>query len=481
MFSIQFGTATKKKNSTKLESVGDTFQCLMLDNTSVVQPVFKIRWENPSVLFRYNYCYVAELHRYYFINDMVSETSTIFLLYCECDVLATFREDILNTRAFVQYSGREFNGAIGDARLPKTCLSENAFWTTQIPEFTNEGRFALTVASPASGTQGMCSTVLLTPSSMASLSERFLDPSTLESLIDYFANPMDAIISCTWTPYNGSSPSGNQTIKIGPVTLGTGAVAPRVIAGEIEVPIQLRYSSEKPDGTLTYADYRNVEPYAEHSIYLPGAGLTMIPMVGMIGKGESATLNMRVKYAFSPCTGAITYKLYGPTSLAPVMVVTGNTGVQVPVAQKNSGFAPAFANASASIGIAAASVYFNMPQGLQQMLTAQATGVAASGVVESGVMTTQTAGSLGGWSTDAIDTISVTLCSRYYEISDLPSNIPQLIGRPLYKAKRIGDLSSYCQCVGAHVETWATKEETDRISMFLNNYGTQPYGGFFIE
>lgn len=63
---------------------------------------------NPSLLMvrltgldykDYNYAYIAELGRYYFINGIDAVNASLFRLDLQCDVLETYKEDILKSNA----------------------------------------------------------------------------------------------------------------------------------------------------------------------------------------------------------------------------------------------------------------------------------------------------------------------------------------------------------------------------------------------
>lgn len=45
----------------------------------------------------FNYMYIEELQRYYFINSIEKVNADINMLFCETDVLMTFKEAILNS------------------------------------------------------------------------------------------------------------------------------------------------------------------------------------------------------------------------------------------------------------------------------------------------------------------------------------------------------------------------------------------------
>lgn len=57
---------------------------------------------NPEIVLKgdfrgFNYAYIPDLNRYYFINSMEQLNLQLVKLSLECDVLETYKEDILNS------------------------------------------------------------------------------------------------------------------------------------------------------------------------------------------------------------------------------------------------------------------------------------------------------------------------------------------------------------------------------------------------
>ncbi len=63
------------------------------DETSVINPVVLINATNLSL---YNYAYIPEFHRYYFIRDIVSVRNGLWRLSLDVDVLMSWQSDILD-------------------------------------------------------------------------------------------------------------------------------------------------------------------------------------------------------------------------------------------------------------------------------------------------------------------------------------------------------------------------------------------------
>lgn len=67
-----------------------------------------------------NYCYVAELGRYYFISDITLESGNAMIIHCECDVLMSFRSSILELDCICVRNENEYNEYIQDTDIPSS-------------------------------------------------------------------------------------------------------------------------------------------------------------------------------------------------------------------------------------------------------------------------------------------------------------------------------------------------------------------------
>lgn len=70
------------------------FNGKLREESSVVNPSIMIQATNPS---SYNYAYIPEFNRYYFITDMVSIRTGIWEISMHVDVLMSFKDGIKNT------------------------------------------------------------------------------------------------------------------------------------------------------------------------------------------------------------------------------------------------------------------------------------------------------------------------------------------------------------------------------------------------
>lgn len=91
---IRFYNITDPRNTIgkKLDSYVSTFVKLKYQDLNITTPTFLLKFmEYPN----YNYIHIPALKRYYFINDIVVKTDNTFEIHCACDVLESFKDDIL--------------------------------------------------------------------------------------------------------------------------------------------------------------------------------------------------------------------------------------------------------------------------------------------------------------------------------------------------------------------------------------------------
>lgn len=72
------------------------FNIKMKNDVYLINPTIVLN-DKGSMDFRLcNYCWIEEFDRFYFIRNVRNITTTIWELVLECDVLETFKKDILN-------------------------------------------------------------------------------------------------------------------------------------------------------------------------------------------------------------------------------------------------------------------------------------------------------------------------------------------------------------------------------------------------
>lgn len=91
---IRFYNMVDNRNTIgkKLGTYTSTFIKAKYQEMNITNPTFLLKFmEYP----KYNYLYIPALKRYYFIDSITVKTDNTFEIACSCDVLESFKEDIL--------------------------------------------------------------------------------------------------------------------------------------------------------------------------------------------------------------------------------------------------------------------------------------------------------------------------------------------------------------------------------------------------
>lgn len=95
---ILYVTGSEKNAIFKDLQNGIELSGTLRNESSVINPSFLMEIDNPS---QYNYCFIPEFNRYYFITDIVSIRNDIWRINCAVDVLMSYQEQLLNLDVIV--------------------------------------------------------------------------------------------------------------------------------------------------------------------------------------------------------------------------------------------------------------------------------------------------------------------------------------------------------------------------------------------
>lgn len=76
-----------------------TMEINLRRGVDIVAPVLRIEYAAGDSPNKYNYCHIPDLGRFYFIRDIQSITRNIWELHLECDVLESYKAEILASNA----------------------------------------------------------------------------------------------------------------------------------------------------------------------------------------------------------------------------------------------------------------------------------------------------------------------------------------------------------------------------------------------
>lgn len=448
---IAYRSFNKRKNSTKRPTGGSARNVVLLDDVSLYSPVFECNYWD----YNDNYCKWAG--RYYYVVDVVSKNRDIFSVHCEIDPMATWKDDIMGTNAFVTFSTSSYDIGIPDYRLSSdpTTITKS----TQVEVFPGLGEeFVISYVGTSSAP-----TVGLSYSNLEGLQGAMMSNQCIKTITKWadgiitgssesanawnivpslLGSTSNSVTRCIFTPKFHSI--GTKSIIL------AGGYNPN-IGGDVPSHSYSETYSVKIPWAFGAGDFRNRAQFTSMTIYLPGYGFLALNADNYQGQSS-----ISVQATLDSYVGEITYLVGGKAKATcsisyPVQVGTSQVG-NIP-------------NAVAGVGQAVAGAMSENPVGV---------GMGAYNAVRSFMATDASSiGSAGGSSAFYCHT-KITLVLMAHNTNVEPSSVAGTIGRPLNAVRNIGSLSGYVQTADAEVQTSAPDEYKTVINDSLN-------GGMYIE
>ena len=344
----------KKANSTKLppNNIGVVFDCEMKSPSSIYAPVIDIKI-NPADIPQYNYAYIEDFKRYYFITNTVYSMG-IWSLTMVVDLLASFRKDIRLSYQYVLRSASRCDPKIID-NMYITKRGDNdsdMFWRSNA--ITSAGRYSSLYDSWSSvnpfntsvengyycvGVVGNNNTgvsyYIMSSSVFASfLRKAFsLTPSNMTDLEAGTAaavfNIVQYITSCRWYPISPDVSNVGTTVST--ITIGSQSItltSPQtcILMNGIAVE-KFRFSStfaNHPQYDATTKMYLNYSPYTEYGLYFQPFGTIPVDTTKL---DDVLSVYWYVDY----CQGIATLELHNGTQQNDPLIYTTTVEYGVPI------------------------------------------------------------------------------------------------------------------------------------------------------
>ena len=282
---IRIGTFSKEVNSTKRPGAGfgTVVTVVLKEPSNLTTPVFELHddvW-NPE----YNYIYVPRWNRYYFIHEAVIEPGLVWAVQCAVDVLASWKDEIRASTAYVRRSASNYSLFIPDPtwthNTQPTITRQNI--TDLSGTFTGTGCYILFTISSDTSTSGAVPSMTayaLTETQLRTLCNYMFSADFMRSvttgvdttsatLAQTFFNPFQYVVKCYWCPFLATSFSGSD----GEISFGWWTCPSNITTGR-------KISSAASDKSIlfsfTYGDNtdwtdRSGE-WAQYTLYMPGFG-----------------------------------------------------------------------------------------------------------------------------------------------------------------------------------------------------------------
>lgn len=434
---------SKRHNSTAIPS-GDGFvvDVALKRETSFNNPVFVLHGAKPTAT------YARFENAYYFIDDLRSIRDDVWELVCSIDPLATLRDAILATNAFVEYAAQG-NGDIMDDRILPTCETTAAQVNGDL-EFNATGHYNIAVVgldgvNVYELTEGELRGVL---SSISQWKDNLFLGATdaVDALIAGFGqlvssgSAMDCIRSCKWLPF---AKTGGSTLPLYLGLYDSGISASVVSSPFFRKSVTLTVP-------FTRTGYLRLQPYTDVFLYLPFVGVVNVSHPRLV-----ETDIIMITMSRDNRTGRVAYVVSAGTTR--IGTYGADTGSEYPVGVSNIA-AGNLINASASAA--------------QAYVTGNLVGT-ATGAFAASSPTTGAVGTIQGGAGAGLPLECALYCVEH-DISGAPANMAQSQGVPLYANRQMSALSGYVKTRGFSVSGSYRDVLKQRVNEIMNS-------GAFLE
>ena len=500
---ITFYQFSKRTNSTKIVDVsGTTLVCELKGTTTIFNPSLVIKAVPAAWNPIWNYCYIPEFSRYYFIDNW-TWLNGVWECSLVCDVLASFKTDIGNLSEYVLRSSYEADGNITDDAYIAKAQSQTHM--TMLPEFfvrVMTGGFYIVgiIGKESTATQGAITYYQMDASEMARLrayllSDTFLTDQGLVNLANFIPadatkviyNPYQYIVSCMWFPLpmnaiDAAWKTSVSSIDFGWWNTGTGFSGYRL---DSNVPYythgELISLSSHPQ--ITRGEYINHSPYTSRVLRLSPFNEIQLPDA-YFDTGDKLYIELQVEFISG--MGNLIVQARNASNQTRMLItrLTQKIGVDIQLAQVGSDYFGAYSqnlsdtnyqwdhswgqlsNVDLSSLAGAAKSGFNIGANFAK---ADAYKTAAMGnYLKAKAPQLLTAGSNGSMLSLAQNNY---LCETFYIAVD---DDPAQLGKPLCKVRTLNTIPGYILVMTPDVSLPCFEVERTLISEFLTT-------GFFYE
>ena len=477
MFNVTFYSLQKRNNSTKRPAATTpsvSYDCLVRNGTGIINPKIELDYgltTNPS---QYNYCYISNFGRYYFIREWTFDAG-LWIGSLSVDVLATYKDNIGGSNLYILRAAGAYDGNVIDNFYPcKTnCdYDKTAITSPYEPYYSGSGFGGCYILG-----------VVNENASYGSIRYYAIEAPTLATVCDYLINdavsvangfslndatmalqsslidPIQYIKSAIWLPF----PITDLNVAIASVNI---KVYQWAIPNASGYPLVTPYAAKsftiplkKHPDTQSRGNYVNTKPYTSVTLAFPPFGVIDID-TSVVNNASNLNLDLYI----DPITGKGILEIKANTII--LNRLEAQIGVPIQLSQIKSDYIGA---ATSIIGGAAGAIGSFAAGGVAGIASGIA-GITGSigNAVEALIPKAQTIGSGGSFSH------LEGPCEIDYQFFRPVEDDPAHNGRPLCQKRTINTLSGYMLIQDGDVPTTGTGMEDDQIRSYLET-------GFYYE
>lgn len=458
MVHLKLYSFSKKRNSTKVpsSSAGTSYTGVIVEPTSVLDPIVKLEG---ITAYNYNYVYIQEFSRYYFVNDWHTENGFWFI-NLTIDVLASHKSTIGSSTQYIERSASNVNEYIVDTLFPSSgTITKSVVEVNEgLQSFVQTGIFVLNISGSSGSTLGPYACDWTTFKNFVSeMTLKYDDDTFFGNIADGIRNsiwkPFDHIGSVIWFPADYIDLTGitpQNRLYLGNIYIESSSTRPMSFY-HLTLPSLWTSSSfniPKHPQAATYGKYMNLKPYSQY-IYRDS-------IFGDIEIDPLKIINT---------TTATVGKITDPTTGLQVLTLpdgqsrVGQVGVLIPMENNSLNLGGILTSISGTVASAFA--------GGPAAAIASSAGIisAADSTLQTTTSTSQSGSTALVWMPIVID------CYFWNSVGHDAANL----GRAYCQTGQISTFSGYLKCNNSHIEGGLlSSAEIDMIQSLMDS-------GFYYE
>lgn len=481
---ITFYSFVKRENSTAQPGAGvtsKTYDCKLKEDTSIIEPsilIVKEAAQSYTDLLAYNYAYIADFGRYYFVRNVISVSNVMVEFILEVDALASFKTEVGNSNEYVVRSASSYDGDIVDNLYPTNGLTDLLIgdYTATAPFQTSNITSVIGIINTNTSNKfGAAQLYTISEASLGSLMSYLLgatqggttimddviafiaplaNPDVQDAIAKSLINPAQYITESYMLPYTPPTAGPAISLKCGwynpPSGVGkivtSGASEFFITSGTLNLPDHPQAATRGP--------YLNLAPYMKYWLYLGPFG--MYPL-----DANTVYSNRAVSFSIDgDINGNITCSLF--VDGKQIDVLRANVKCSFPVAQSTFNVGGAMGSA---LGAAESAVKVTGGDPVNGIVS----GVSNIASAATSMLPHITRMGNQGTFTNVFDKFYAYGEAHYIVDEDITHR-----GRPYCKPVQISTLSGYILVSDPDIAISGTAEENTRIKSYMAN-------GFYYE
>lgn len=430
---------SKRRNSTKqpigVESI-----------TKDVRLKGECSYTNPSFFLSdvEGYVYLKAWNNYYYIDRVAYDINGAQYINCIIDVLATWKEEILATSAFVKYSSSDYSSLLNDNRVAMLTDIDVTVDSSVSSIFTTTPSYILTVV----GEDGINCLIPIDPNVIPATLYQKQVSDLVSALCIQWSDAQSCMLQLMEVPLAVGADYSLDPAHIGKIDIGTRSAMSQYFNSNL---IEQNDSIVIP---TTYSDFR-LFSFVNGVLYLPFIGVVEIPIDAFYPDPTSSGL-IKIHTVANPLTGVVSYTLKNADD-EMIAMYSGNFGRTLPInASSPSDIVGAITHIISAAG--AISTHKSI-EGIAEVAQSMADAVRFRG---------STIGSFSGSFAEFLGTNFILGIEKHESRID-PSNLTTLYGRPCCKVVQLSTLSGYVETRGFSVEISSLSEIKDMINSAMDN------------